>query len=250
MSNFPQTEQPMTRVGVIVPQTNTTNEIEFNRLAPRGLSFHFARVPLHQNLDRESHLELLSKDLGVAASHLGSCDCDLIAFGCTSDSMAFGDDTLVPLIREASGGVPAITTATAITSTLQNLGITRLAMASPYTEETNRKEARFLQRAGFSVIASAGLSLNTSLERIQQMSRVTSHEVFQLALSVDCAEAEALLICCTDFNTLHVIEELEAELHKPVVSSNVATFAIATQYLGVPAGKDGCGQVIAALSRP
>jgi arylmalonate decarboxylase len=250
MSNVPHTTAPMIRVGVIVPQSNTTNEVEFNRLAPQGLSFHFARIPLHhENTDRDSHLRELIQDLAVASVHLGSCDCDLIVFGCTSDSMTFGDEALVPVISEASG-VGAITTATAITSTLKDLGVTRIAMASPYTAETNDREAGFLQRAGFSVVATAGLSLNTSLKQIQKMSRVTPNEVYELALSVDCADAEALLICCTDFNTLDVIKKLEIQIQKPVVSSNVATFATATRQLGVAAGQDAFGQVIAALSRP
>ena len=241
--------QRRVRVGVIVPQSNTTNEVEFHRLAPAGLSFHFARVPLHEPMSRDAHLAALTRDLRTAASHLGSCMCDLVVFGCTADSMAFGDAELVPIIREAAGGVPALTTATAITSTLSALEIKRLALASPYTDQTNKKEAAFLERAGFAVVAAAGLGLNTSLERIQQMSRVPPDQVFQLAMSVDCPEAEALLICCTDFNSLDVIEKLEAATAKPVISSNLATFAVAMQHLGVPGGRDGFGRVIAGLPR-
>jgi arylmalonate decarboxylase len=162
--------------------------------------------------------------------------------------MAFGDDTLLPVITAASG-VAAMITATAITSTLEGLGVSRIAMATPYTDETNLKEAGFLERAGYSVLASAGLSLNTTLEMIQKMSRVSAAEVYRLVRSVDCADAEALLICCTDFNSLDVIERLEADLGKPVISSNVATFAAAMRELGVAAGRDGFGQLIASLSR-
>ena len=35
------------RIGVIVPPSNTVNETEFNRLKPDGVTFHFARSPLH-----------------------------------------------------------------------------------------------------------------------------------------------------------------------------------------------------------
>ena len=240
---------PTTRVGVIVPQSNTTNEVEFHRLAPPGLSFHFARVPLHKSMEHGVHLATLTEDLRIAAGHLGSCVCDLIVFGCTADSMAFGDDTLLPVIQDASGGVPALTTATAITSILSDLDVSRIALASLYTEQTNNKEAAFLEGAGFQVVAAAGLGLNTSLERIQKMSRVPPEEVFELAMSVNTPEAEALLICCTDFNTLDVIDRLESALQKPVISSNVATFATALQRLGVPGGRDEFGRVIAALPR-
>ena len=237
------------RVGVIVPQSNTTNEVEFHRLAPPGLSFHFARVPLHGSMAPEEHLAILTEDLRTAAGHLASCVCDLIVFGCTADSLAFGDAALLPIIEAAAGGTPALTTATAITTTLDGLGVRRLALASPYTDATNAKEAAFLERAGFEVVTAAGLGLNTSLERIQQMSRVPPDEVFALGLSVDSAQSEALLICCTDFNTLDVIARLEAATGKAVVSSNVATFATVLERVNMPGGRDGFGQVIAGLPR-
>jgi maleate cis-trans isomerase len=236
----------MVRVGVIVPQSNTTNEIEFNRLARPGLSFHFARIPLHTDLSHKNHLDSLSEDLEIAATHLGSCDCDLVVFGCTSDSMAFGDNALLPVISSAAGA-PALTTATAITSTLADLNITRIAMASPYTEETNRKEAAFLEGAGFKVVSAAGLSLNTSFEQIKKMSRVTADEVYQLALSVNQDDAEALLICCTDFNTLDVIEPLERELGKPVVTSNTATYSLVMKRLPFPGKRTGYGRILSDL---
>ncbi len=252
MSEVGPMQTRITRVGVIVPESNTTNEVEFNRLAPKDLSFHFARIPLHkdQHLDRDPgfHRDTLIKDLAVAASQLGSCSCDLIVFGCTSDSMKYGDDALVPVISDAAD-CPAITTATAIKATLTDLGVSRVAMASPYTDETNKEEAAFLDRVGFDVVAAKGLGLNTTLEGIKTMSRVSPTEVYDLAMSVDREEAEALLICCTDFNTLDVIEELEHTMGKPVVSSNLATFSMAMRHLNFPGGQAGFGQVIAALSR-
>ncbi len=246
MTDAGSTPHRMTRVGVIVPESNTTNEIEFNRLCPPSLSFHFARVPLHKGMDQDAHKGVLMNDLAVAAGHLGSCDCDLIAFGCTSDSMKYGDEILLPVIRDAAN-TPALTTASAIISALEALSVKRIAMASPYTEETNREEAAFLNRAGFDVVAMNGLGLNTTLDRIKMMSWVPAEGVVDLALSVDCDEADALLICCTDFNTLDVIDQLERTTGKPVVTSNVATFSAIMRQLEVPAGQTGFGNIIAEL---
>lgn len=80
----------MIRAGVIVPQSNAANEVEFNRLAPHGLSFHFARIPLHKDFAHKSNLDTISQRLRGGAADLGSCDCEIIVLGCTSDSMAFG----------------------------------------------------------------------------------------------------------------------------------------------------------------
>ena len=243
-----QASRPKTRIGVIVPQSNTTNEVEFNRLIHAKVSFHFSRIPLHLGhigKDPETHLSMLTKDLEVAAKHLESCDCEIIVFGCTADSMAFGDDLLVPIISEAANA-PAITTATAITSTLSDLNIQRIALATPYTEETNTKEAAFLERAGFSVVAKAGLSLNTSMQNIKKMSRVSPNEVCDLVLSVDTPEADAILICCTDFNSLDVVEPLEEKLGKPIITSNTATYATVMKRLGLKSEILGYGQLLAS----
>ena len=122
------------------------------------------------------------------------------------------------------GKVDALSTAGSILKALGALGVDRIAMATPYTEETNEHEVKFLNDHHIEVVTHAGLGLNTTLDRIQQMSRVPPSEVFQHAKSVDRPEAQAILICCTDFNSLDVIEPLEQTLSKPVLTSNICTF--------------------------
>ena len=55
-----------------------------------------------------------------------------------------------------------------------------------------------------------------------QAGRDCAADVYAHAKSVDSADAEALLICCTDFGTAAVVQPLEDELGKPVITSNQA----------------------------
>ena len=41
------------RLGVIVPPTNTVNEVEWQRMAPDGVSVHATRMPLHTDSGTE-----------------------------------------------------------------------------------------------------------------------------------------------------------------------------------------------------
>ena len=75
------------RIGVIVPPSNTTNETEFNRLKPDGVTFHFTRSPLNDKPAADNVVSMLN-DVETAVSELTHCAVDLIAFGCTSGSMA------------------------------------------------------------------------------------------------------------------------------------------------------------------
>ena len=91
----------------------------------------------------------------------------------------------------------------------------------------------------------AGLGLNTSLENVQKISRVPAAEVYAHAKSVDRDDAEAVLICCTDFGTLDVIETLEQELGKPVLSSNTASFWNTLRSAGIEDRLQGYGSLLA-----
>ena len=230
------------KVGVIVPPSNTVNEAEFNRFAPAGVSFHFTRSPLHADPAADDFQEMLS-DVKRAMGDLAACRVDYATYACTAGSMACPSDRLLGTMSE-TGNIGANSTAQAIVAALSALGVTKIAMASPYTDETNAHESYYLEDHGIHVLATAGLGLNTSLENIQKISRVPPAEVFEHAKSVDHPGAEALLICCTDFNTFDSIEPLEKELGKPVVSSNSATLWHSLRSAGITDRIDGLGSLL------
>jgi maleate cis-trans isomerase len=62
---------------------------------------------------------------------------------------------------------------------------------------------------------------------------------------VDVPKADGLVISCTDFPTLDAIPRLEAELGKPVISSNTATFWHALRSAGIRDRFAGFGRLLA-----
>ena len=230
------------RIGTIIPVSNTTNETEFNRMKPDGVTVHFTRVPLDGNPAEDDFQDMLSH-AGDAAEGLAAAGADIIAYGCTSGSMICPTDRLIGKM-ENSSGKPAISTAGANLEAVKALGIKRLSMATPYTDATNDKESAFIERHGFEVSAMKGLGLGGTLEKIQKMSRVPPSEIFAHAKSVDRDDAEAILICCTDFGSAGVVEELEKDLGKPVITSNTASFWGALRRAGVNDTIEGYGQLL------
>jgi arylmalonate decarboxylase len=232
-----------TRIGTIIPVSNTTNEVEFNRFKPDGVTVHFTRVPLDGNPAADDFKTMLD-EAGRAAKELAATGADVINYGCTSGSMACPSDRLLGTMEESSGK-PALSTAGAILDALRALGLRRIAMATPYVEATNEKERGFIERHGFEVSAIKGLGLGGYLEKIQKISRVPPADVHAHAKSVDSADAEALLICCTDFGTADVVQPLEDELGKPVITSNTASFWAALRRAGIDRPIEGYGRLLA-----
>jgi arylmalonate decarboxylase len=230
------------RVGMIVPPNNTINEIEFARLAPDGVSAHVTRMALH--LDMSHGFDALYADLAQAIALLTEASVDVVAYACTASSVQVPLDQLSAHMRKLAG-VPAYSTAQAIVEALTALGARRLVVATPYLPAINEHEREFLAAHGFEVLAIEGLGIGESLEDFRYLARVPPEVIYRLVKRLDRPDADAIVISCTDLATLPVLQRLEAECGKPVVTSNLATFWAALRHGGVTDRIDGIARLLA-----
>lgn len=227
------------RIGLMVPTGNSVMEPEFNRLAPEGLSVHANRV----FLDKVTPEALVGMEEHAAESARGlaSIRIGVLAFGCTSGSFVGGkgyDEKLIG-IMQAETGIPATTTTTAVMRALRLLGVSRVAMATPYIDAVNAIEETFLEDSGIEVTRSKGGGIVETAD-IQECEPEVA---YRRALEVDNDRAEAIFVSCTGFRTIEIVAKLEAELGKPVVTANQATFADCLRILGVTEVRPGYGSL-------
>jgi maleate isomerase len=224
------------KFGIIVPSWNTTQEYELWRMAPAGVSLHFTRVT-HTDDSDESLLRMVEKG-PEAAQLLAHAKVDAICLGCTGASFVRpGIDVKVICEMEEATKTPCTTTSTAIKEALDHLGVKSISFATPYDERTNGMLTAFLKYSGFNVIFEKGL--NTDCPAF-----LGPEHAYRLVREVDRKESELLLISCTNFRSLEVIEKLEKELGKPVVSSNTATMWKLFQLAGVTEKVPGAGRLL------
>jgi len=227
------------RIGLLAPTGNSVMEPEFQRLAPEGVTTHTNRVALKDVTPAslaEMEGDTVRSAVGIASVRVG-----VIAFGCTSGSFVGGDgydQRLIKMMEDATG-VAATTTTSAVVKALRSFGVERIALATPYTDEVTQLEVKFLQAAGFEVTNWQGGGI-VGVADIQECRPETS---YRRAKAVDNERAEAVFISCTGFRTIEYIEMLEADLGKPVVTSNQATFAECLRILGVGEAAPGFGSL-------
>ncbi len=208
------------RIGLLVPTGNTTNEPEFYKMAPPGVTIHSNRVYLKDVTAAE--LAAMIGHIEEATRQLSICDLDVVAFGCTSGSFISGpgyDESVMAKMANATTA-KVTTTSTAVLAALQAVGAQKIVLATPYTSDINQAELRFLEAAGYEVLNNKGLGL-VELRDIMCQHPQTA---YRLARSIDSPEADTIFISCTGFPTVDVLSQLELDLGKPVVSSNQATF--------------------------
>ncbi|MFZ9562526.1 MAG: maleate cis-trans isomerase family protein [Burkholderiales bacterium] len=204
------------KLGLIVPSWNTVMEYETQRMAGGGISVHTQRIA--HTADTEENLMWMGTQVPEAARLLAHAKVNVICYGCTAGGFLKGpqyDRDMNAGIR-ALTGIPGTTSASAITDALNAMGAQRIAVATAYEPWLNERTRQYLEAAGFSVLAIEGFGT-------QAHAAVTPERVAALAKQVNRAEAQAIFIGCSNLRTLDVIEALEQELGKPVITSNQAS---------------------------
>ena len=232
------------KIGVIVPPTNTVNEAEWRIMAPEGVTIHATRMALHLDTHSEEGKRALYADIDKAVGDLAQAAPDVIAYGCTAGSMVNPPSSLPDYMTKAAG-VPCVTTAASILQALRTLGVFRIVMASPYHDALNTHETDFLAANGVETVQAAGLGIGAAgAADFPRIAKTPLEKILDLVRSVDRDEAQALFIACTDFPVMTLIEPLEEELGKPVITSNQATFWAALRAAGLEDRLEGYGRLL------
>ncbi len=228
------------RIGLLVPSVNTVAEPEMNRIAPEGIASFAARMR-NTKSDYDDTLGLI-KHVERATDELASAHVDVVAFTCTAGSFiqgGRGEGELRELI-EKTAHVPSVTTSGAVVEALKNLKVKRLVIATPYPEEINRLEKRFFEENGFEVLAIKGLGITDAFLIGCEMPGNT----YRFVKSLDNPSAQAIFVSCTNYRTFDIIERLEEDCKKPVVTSNQATFWAALRTIGCSDSIPGFGRLL------
>jgi maleate isomerase len=167
--------------------------------------------------------------MGPAAGELlAHASVNAICFGCTGASfLRAGIDQEIIDKMEAATKTPTTTTSSAIDEALKYLSIQSVAIATPYPQWINDRLAEFLVKSGFKVVSQKGLNVDCP-------AFLPPENAYKVAMESNCTEAEGILISCTNFRSLEVIEQIQKDAGKPVISSNSATMWKLLKMAGVP----------------
>lgn len=235
------------RVGFIELSTSIAMSAEVPGALPAGVHALMTRLRLPAGEVSAAALGRMvdSDRLEEASRELADGGARVVAFACTTGSLLRGpgfDRRLAERMERASG-VRATTTATALLAALSALGARSVAVGTPYRDELNDLETTFLEDQGFAVGAMRGLGIGADPD----IARVPYSRTRELALEVaaEAPDADAVFLSCTNLPTLALLDELERELGKPVISSVAVTIWHALVLAGVRPAASGAGSLLA-----
>jgi arylmalonate decarboxylase len=208
------TRDPM--LGLVMP-VDPSVPPEAAAMYPTGVRFQAASVDL-KTMTPQGYDAVLER-IAPAAKALSLQGAQAIVLMGTSLSFYKGAAFNRELTRRLSvaSGCPAVTMSTAVVEGLKSVGGKRLAVATAYDEEVNRRLRAFLLEEGFDVLAIRGLGV----ENVADINNVTQDGLLKFSVEVfeSTDRPDALLVSCGGLRTLDLLEPLERRCRVPVVSS-------------------------------
>ncbi|MCK0149311.1 Asp/Glu racemase [Marivita sp. S6314] len=230
-----------TQIGMIVLQSDETLEPDFRVLMPPKLEYLVARVASSSVVSSNS-LRAMEMRLTEAAQLLPrGAAFSAVGYGCTSASAEIGPDRIAELIKVGVETPHVTEPVSALIAACRHLGVTRLAVISPYVEEVSQKLFAVLVDAGISVPAFSSFEepVEAKVVRIAQDSVAAA--AIEIGRTTSC---DAVFLSCTNLRTLRVLRAVEADINKPVLSSNQVLAWHLVRLAGQPLRRAGLGRLL------
>lgn len=221
-----------TQIGLVTLQSDETIERDFRMLLPSDVELLVSRVPSSATVSLDS-LHAMEDSLTASARLLPvGADLAAVGYGCTSASAAIGAARVASLIKAGVSTPHVSDPLTSLIAACLAGGITKIGLVSPYVASVSDRLIQGLDAAGIAV-SSFG-SFDEPLE--ERVVRISRGSIRDAAIHVGRnGTCDAVFMSCTNLRALEVIDEIEAELGVPALSSN----QVLAWHLGRLAGFSG-----------
>lgn len=233
------------RIGFLVPPGNPTVEPEMTELAPLGVSVHFTRMSAsgsagsHSGQDERTRQQIAGLDEATRLMAMISPRVIVLAHTATSYTLGVDAEAALAARLEAASGARFLTAFGGVVAALHRLGVRRIAYATPYDAALTERGREHLTQHGFDVVGMA------RLEGVLNIYDETPARAYAVGRQADRPDAEAVFLSGTGMPTLAIIQALEDDLGKPVISAASAMMWAALRAAGVSTQRPGYGRLFA-----
>ena len=151
------------------------------------------------------------------------------------------DLEILDLVKQITA-VPASTVLTAVVGGCRALDLKRIVMASPFPEDQDERLVKFLAHYGIEVVAFRGLGCPNA-DMIWELPPESGYELAS-ALLHEHPNVDGVYLPCNKWRTISVIERIEQDNQKPVVTNTQAWVWEALRLMNMRKSIAGCGRLL------
>jgi len=236
------------KFAVVAPSTNTIVQPDMDDMRPSGVTNHFGRIyvenmPVHGDEDFLALVNAIEGELYAAVDRCRTAAPDYLIMGMSALMFWDGRDASERRMQALAehAGVNVSAGSFACEAALNLSGAKRIAVISPYQPISDKNVTRFFGDCGFSVAKFVGLRCESPIA----IAEVQPQTLRQHLRDMDDDSIDAIVQVGTNLSMVELAVEMEAELGKPVIAINTATYWHALRAVGIDDRLSGFGPLLA-----
>lgn len=210
----------MKLIGLISPNTTEDTLVDVYKIFPPGIRIEGRTLHVGKYTDDEFHRAELTFQGLVRELAQQPLDFLMVTGELFLSYKGPGSDReILDLVKQITP-IPASTVLTAVTRGCRALGLKRVVMASPFPEDQDERLVKFLAHDGVEVVAFRGLGCPNA-DVIWDLPPETGYDL-ATALLREHPDVDGVYLPCNKWRTASVIERIEKDNGKPVVTNTQA----------------------------
>ncbi len=229
------------KIGLLALSTDLTIEKDFYSVCKNlPLDVFVNRIHNENPLTEENLLKMHDQIKPVAEKILPGQKVNTVAYGCTSGSIAIGEDKVKEKIQLAKPGCYVTNPISSAIKAFTLMNAKKIALFTPYPESVNKAILEYFNKKNINII-----SLSTfNIDLDEDIASVDPNYLLETLIRLNIRDADALFVSCTALPVLEILEKVEKKIKKIVLSSNQTLVWDAIRSVGYKSLIEGYGKLL------
>jgi len=229
------------KVGLLALSTDLTIEKDFNSICHKlPVDIFVNRIHNENPLTKENLSKMYGQIESITKKILPGEKINTVAYGCTSGTVAIGEDKVKEKIQLAKPGCYVTTPITSAIKAFKKMNAKKIAVFTPYQESVNKTIYEYLNKKNIDITSFSTFNLDLDVD----IARVDPKYLFETLSKLDINDADALFISCTALPALEILDDVEKKIKKPVFSSNQTLIWDTIRSVGYQSSIEGYGKLL------
>ena len=229
------------KVGLIALSTDLTIEKDFNSICHQlPLDIFVNRIHNENPLTKENLLKMYDQIESITENLLPGEKINTVAYGCTSGTIAIGEDRVKEKIQLIKPDCYVTTPITSAIKAFQLMNVKKIAVFTPYPESVNKTIYDYFSKKKIEVLSFGTFNLDLDAD----FANIDPMYLSETLTKLDTNDADALFVSCTALPALEILENVEQKINKLVFSSNQTLIWDAIRSVGYKSPVKGYGKLL------
>ena len=229
------------KVGLLTLSTDLTIERDFYSICQKlPLDVFVNRIHNENPLTKENLLKMYEQIESITEKILPGEKINTVAYGCTSGTIAIGEDRIKEKIQLVKPDCYVTTPITSAIKAFKLMNVKKIAVFTPYPESVNKTIFEYLNKKNINIKSFSTFNLDLDVD----FANIDPKYLSETLIKLDTSGADALFVSCTALPALEILDEVEKKINKPVFSSNQTLIWDTIRSVGYKSSIEGYGKLL------